>query len=44
MSLDTLAAQMNVTDAEIETWAHKKYPQFIANKTLIKRLFLIERD
>ena len=43
MSLDTLAAQMNVTDAEIETWAHKKYPQFIANKTLIKRLFLIEK-
>ena len=34
---------MNVTDAEIETWAQKKYPQFIANKTLIKRLFLIEK-
>jgi hypothetical protein len=34
---------MNVTDAEIEAWAQKKYPQFIANKTLIKRLFLIEK-
>ena len=38
-----LAAQMNITDAEIETWAQKKYPQFLANKTLIKRLFLIEK-
>ena len=43
MSLDALASQMNISDAEIETWAQKKYPQFIANKTLIKRLFLIEK-
>jgi hypothetical protein len=34
---------MNAADAEIEAWAQKKYPQFIANKTLIKRLFLIEK-
>jgi hypothetical protein len=32
MSLDALAAQMNVTDAEIEAWAQKKYPQFLPNK------------
>jgi hypothetical protein len=34
---------MNVTDAEIEAWAQKKYPQFLVNKTLIKRLYLIEK-
>ena len=43
MSLNALAAQMNITDAEIEAWAQKKYPQFLVNKTLIKRLFLIEK-
>jgi hypothetical protein len=34
---------MNITDADIEAWAQKKYPQFLANKTLIKRLYLIEK-
>ena len=43
MSLNALATQMNITDAEIEAWAQKKYPQFLANKTLIKRLYLIEK-
>ena len=43
MSLNALAAQMNITDADIEAWAQKKYPQFLANKTLIKRLYLIEK-
>ena len=43
MSLDSLAAQMKVTDAEIDTWAQVKYPQFLANKRLIKRLYLIEK-
>ena len=43
MSLDALATQMNITDAEVEAWAQKKYPQFLANKSLVKRLYLIEK-
>jgi hypothetical protein len=42
-SLDALAAQMKVADAEIDAWGQANYPQFMANKSLIKRLHLISK-
>ncbi len=43
MSLDSLAAQLRITDAEIDTWAQANYPKFLTNKNLIKRLYLISK-
>jgi len=43
LNLDSLAAQMNITDAEIEAWGQANYPQLMTNKSVIKRLYLVSK-